>query len=257
MEQRETFDAVADLYGEVRPGYPTALYEDLARLAGLNRAATVLEVGCGAGQATKDLAARARWVTALDPGAQLIAEARRRIPKPNLTFAVAAFELYDPAPGVFDLVASAQAWHWVDPEIGFRKAATALRPGGALAIFGHVPLPPDGAIGAAFEKIYDTYLPGAWGTPSAQATYYRPSGPLPGLIGGANLFGPATHRAYEWIWRLDPKTFGRYLRTDSSYHVLPEAQRFALFDALSQAVAENGGVLDSQWETHLYVAAKT
>jgi hypothetical protein len=64
------------------------------------------------------------------------------------------------------------------------------------------------------------------------------------------------HRAYAWTWRVDPQTLGRYLRTDSSYHLLPEAQRFAMFDALSEVVAENGGVLEWPWETHLYVARR-
>jgi hypothetical protein len=37
---------------------------------------------------------------------------------------------------------------------------------------------------------------------------------------------------------------------------MPEAPRFALFDALAQAVADHGGALDSPWVTHLHVARK-
>ena len=43
MDPRDTFDAVADLYAEVRPGYPAALFDDLEALAGLGPSATVLE----------------------------------------------------------------------------------------------------------------------------------------------------------------------------------------------------------------------
>ena len=255
MEQRETFDAVADLYGDARPGYPKALYHDLHALAGLGPSAVVLEVGCGAGQATGDLAARAQSVTALDPGPRLIAEARRRTPAFNVQWIVSSFEAYVPATGAFDLVVSAQAWHWIDPAIGFRKAATALRDNGALVIFGHVPFPPEGALGVAFKRAFDRHLPGAWGQPPGSAAYL-PTGPFGAMIEGSGLFGPAIHRGYVWTWRLDPQTLGRYLRTDSSYHVLPEPQRFALFDELSAAVSEHSGVWDSPWETHLYVARK-
>jgi SAM-dependent methyltransferase len=255
MEIRETFEAVADLYAQVRGGYPAALFDDLAVLTGLGPAATVLEVGCGAGQATGDLAARAGHVTALDPGANLIGHARRRVPAPNVDFVVSSFEAYDAAPGAFDLVASAQAWHWVDPALGFPKAARALRTGGAFAAFGHVPLAPPEPLLAAFEPIYERHWPGAWGHPPPQA-WYLPQGPVAGLIDGSGLFGPVTHRAYAWTWRLDPETYGRYLRTDSSYHLLEEGPRFALFDDLSQAIADHGGVMDAPWETHLYVAAK-
>src|SRR5689334_9414549 len=119
MERRDTFEAVADLYGEVRQGYPAALYDDLAALAGLGSGTRVLEVGCGAGQATRDLAARAGSVVALDPGQRLVAEARRHVTGANVSFVVSSFEDYEPEPGAFDLVASAQAWHWVDPAVGF------------------------------------------------------------------------------------------------------------------------------------------
>jgi SAM-dependent methyltransferase len=254
MEQRETFDAVADLYGEARPGYPAALYGDLGSLAGLGPRTAVLEVGCGAGQATRDLAVRARAVTALDPGPRLIDEARRRVQGGNVEFVVSTFEAYDAA-GAFDVVVSAQAWHWVDPVVGLGKAARMLRDGGALAIFGHVPFPPTGPLATAFQRIYDAHLPGAWGQPPGSAAYL-PSGPFASMIETSGLFGPVLHRAYAWTWRLDPPTFGRYMRTDSSYHVLAERERFALFDELSSAVADAGGVWEAAWETHLYVARK-
>lgn len=255
MDKGDTFDAVADLYGEVRPGYPAELYDDLWALAGLGRDAVVLEVGCGAGQATRDLAARAGRVTAVDPGPNLIAEARARVAAANVDYAVARFEDFEPEPHAFDLVASAQAWHWVNPALGFPKVHAALKPGGSMAMFGHVPGVPAEPMASAFKAIYDRFVPGAWGTPPPQAAY-RPDGMFPPQYAASGLFGPVAHRAYVWTWRLDPQTFGRYLRTDSSYHALPEAPRFALFDALSDAVAAGGGVLDLPWETHLYVAKR-
>jgi SAM-dependent methyltransferase len=226
MEQRVTFDAVARLYGEVRPGYPAALFDDLEAVAGLGPACRVLEVGCGAGQATGDLATRAGQVRAVDPGARLVDEARRRVPASNVTFVVSDFEHAEVEAGGFDLVASAQAWHWVDPHAGFAKAATALTRDGALAVFGHVPMPPDEPFASAFKSVVDRHAPGAWGQPPSQA-WYLPVGPVAGMIEASGLFGPVTHRGYEWRWRMDAETFGRYLRTDSSYHRLPESPRFA------------------------------
>ncbi|MFF1738473.1 class I SAM-dependent methyltransferase [Streptomyces mirabilis] len=55
---------------------------------------------------------------------------------------VAAFEAWQPAGRTFDAVIAAQSWHWVDPVAGAVKAAHVLRPGGRLAIFGHVYEPP-------------------------------------------------------------------------------------------------------------------
>lgn len=255
MEARETFDIVADLYGEVRQGYPAALFDDLEALAGLGPAARVLEVGCGAGQASGDLAARAAHVTALDPGAQLIAQARARTGAANVDFVVSTFEAYQPSPGGFDLVASAQAWHWVDPSVGFPKAALALKPGGALAIFGHVPMPPPEPFLAAFEKVFAAHAPGIWGLPPPQSAYL-PAGPFAGMIDASGLFGPVTHRGYAWTWTVDGRTLGKYLRTDSSYRALPDDTRLRLFDALQAAVESLGDRIGLPWETHLYVARR-
>ncbi len=52
------------------------------------------------------------------------------------------FEAFVPEPAAFRLVASAQAWHWVDPAVSFAKVQEALQPGGLFAGFGHVPLSP-------------------------------------------------------------------------------------------------------------------
>lgn len=256
MEQAKSFDRIAELYGQVRRGYPAALFDDLAKLAGLGPDCRVLEVGCGTGQATVDLAARAHSVLALDPGGQLIAQARAQTTDiANIEYGVSRFEDFRPDEAGFDLLASAQAWHWVDPVVGFQKAGEALRPGGAFAMFGHVPMPLPEPYNSAFRNIFDQYWPGVWGAPPAQAAYL-PSGPFADMITASGLFGPVTHRAYAWTWTMDPDLLGRYLRTDSSYHALAEDQRFALFDAMSHAVAKLGGVLQAPWETHMYVAQK-
>jgi SAM-dependent methyltransferase len=255
MEPGRSFDSVAGLYAEVRPGYPAALFDDLVRVGGLTSAASVLEVGCGAGQATGDLAARAGRLTALDPGASLIAEAKRRAALSNVTFAVATFEDLLAPSGSFDLIASAQAWHWVDPKVAFAKAADLLTADGRLAVFGHVPMPVREPFADAFRKAFDRHAPGAWGTPHPMAWYLQ-GGPVPAMFAASGRFGAVTHRGYAWTWTVDAATLGKYLRTDSAYRFLPEADRFALFDEMTGAVEAAGNAFPMAWETHLYLAQK-
>lgn len=256
MEQSRSFDGVAELYAEARPGYPATLFDELAGVGALTTAASVLEVGCGAGQATADLAARAGRVLAIDPGANLIAHAAQRTAGAHVTFEVTTFEDFRAPSGSFELVASAQAWHWVDPAVGFPKAADLLSERGCLAVFGHVPvMPTHEPYHDAFRKAFDRFAPGAWGRPHP-ASGYRPDGPLPALFAASGRFAPAIHHAFSWTWTLDAATFGKYLRTDSTYRFLPEADRFALFDEMSDAVEKAGNVLSLAWETHLYLARK-
>jgi SAM-dependent methyltransferase len=68
-------------------------------------------------------------------GPNLIGIARQRLP--DVRFVVAAFEDVELAPETFDLVASATAFHWVDPRIAYRKAARLLRGDGRLALLSH------------------------------------------------------------------------------------------------------------------------
>ena len=58
MEQRFTFDQVASVYREARPGYPDALVDDVVSHADLKPNDRILEVGCGTGQATMSFAKR-------------------------------------------------------------------------------------------------------------------------------------------------------------------------------------------------------
>ncbi|GAA4625673.1 hypothetical protein GCM10023196_030740 [Actinoallomurus vinaceus] len=65
------FNEVAELYDRVRPRYPDEMFADLATITGMNEWSSVLEVGCGTGQATRSLAAFGCTVTAIEPGTQM------------------------------------------------------------------------------------------------------------------------------------------------------------------------------------------
>ena len=53
---RAIFDEDAERYDRARPGYPSALFDDFAELAGIGPRCRVLEIGCGTGRATVPLA---------------------------------------------------------------------------------------------------------------------------------------------------------------------------------------------------------
>ena len=70
-------------------------------------------------------------VVGLEPDERMAAVAHRR----GVNVVVVPFETWTAPVDPFDLVVSAQAWHWVDQNIGPTAAADALRPGGRLALF--------------------------------------------------------------------------------------------------------------------------
>jgi 2-polyprenyl-3-methyl-5-hydroxy-6-metoxy-1,4-benzoquinol methylase len=125
---------VAEDYDRVRPGYPALLIDAACAIGSLSPGSRVVEVGCGTGKLTGALVERGLRVEAVDPGRDLIEVARRRVGRSSARFHIARFEDAQLPDGAFDAVFSATAFHWVDPAVGWSKAAHLLRPGGVMAL---------------------------------------------------------------------------------------------------------------------------
>ena len=130
-----TFDGIAAEYDRARPGYPEELIDRACRLAGLASGDHVLEIGCGSGQLTRGLVDRGLRVTAVEPGAQLIALADHKLADSGaVEFIHARFEDAPVPGGHVRAVFSASAFHWIDPDVSWEKVARVLAPGGTLAL---------------------------------------------------------------------------------------------------------------------------
>jgi ubiquinone/menaquinone biosynthesis C-methylase UbiE len=131
----KVFDRVAADYDRNRPAYPDELVDRACQLAGIGSGDRVLEVGCGSGQLTGSLLARGLHVVALEPGKQLISLAEQKLQAaPGMEFVNARFEDAQLPDGHFRAAFSASAFHWIDPEVSWEKAARVLVPGGTLAL---------------------------------------------------------------------------------------------------------------------------
>ena len=224
------FNEVAELYDRVRPGYPDRLFDDLVAITGLRPGSPVLESGCGTGQATRSLVGRGLAVTAVEPGAQLAAVARR---KAAATVVNSTFEEWDDQGVRFDAVVAASSWHWVDPAIGWRRAYEVLRPGGWIALLDNIVVARAGEpeVYAETADLHERFAPGnpAWGHPPREddvevATLDAPAG----------LFGPAVIRSYPTVQWFDGAGFADHLRSLSLYRTLPAEIR----EPLAAAVAD-------------------
>ena len=72
-EQRRTlFDSVAELYDAARQGYPAEIVDAVLANAAVGRGGAVLEIGCGTGQLTRQLAGRELRLTAIDIGPAMV-----------------------------------------------------------------------------------------------------------------------------------------------------------------------------------------
>lgn len=252
-EPRFAFNEIAALYDRVRPDYPDALFADICGAARLKPGDPMLDVGCGSGQATLGFARRGLAVTALDPGADLLALARRRLDGvTTVAFAENTFEAAPFPPAAFRLIASAQAWHWISPDISYAKAASLLAPDGTLAVFGNVPNGVAPPLDLKLAEIYRVEL----GVPLGPAPelWYTPGGALPSLIAASGHFGPALHKSYAWSQPHTTKSFVDFLRTRTDHRRLSGPVLRRLLTAISAAIAADGGLVELRFETHLHLA---
>ncbi len=131
----KVFNQVAAEYDRHRPTYPEQLIDLACQVAGLSPGDEVLEIGCGTGQLTSSLLARGLRVTAIEPGAQLAELAQKRLQGTGeLELVNARFEDARLPHEHFRAVFSASAIHWVDPDVGWQRAADALALGGTFAL---------------------------------------------------------------------------------------------------------------------------
>jgi SAM-dependent methyltransferase len=134
----QVFDDVADEYDRERRGYPDELIDAACRVGALSAGDRVLEVGCGTGLLTSSLVARGLAVDAVDPGANMIRLARRRVEDgAAVRFHRGRFEEVALPDAPFAAVFSATAFHWIEPEVGWVRAASLLAPGSVLALLQH------------------------------------------------------------------------------------------------------------------------
>lgn len=97
----------------------------------------VLEVGCGSGRITRDLARHAFRVVAVDPDEGALAKARSTVPAPNVSFLPMPDGVLDFPPAFFDVVIYTLSLHHVPVDRmneSLSTAASLLLEGGVIVV---------------------------------------------------------------------------------------------------------------------------
>jgi len=135
LELKTTFNTTPERYHANRPNYPVALFDKLIADTKLIDSSQLLEIGPGTGQATKPLAEKGYSITSVELGDELAKKAREVLAAfPNVQIITGAYEDVNLPENHFDLVYSATAFHWIQPEVKFTKTHRLLKPGGYLAL---------------------------------------------------------------------------------------------------------------------------
>jgi 2-polyprenyl-3-methyl-5-hydroxy-6-metoxy-1,4-benzoquinol methylase len=145
----------------------------------------VLDVGCGEGVLTAELAAVAGSVVGIDVDAPVLALARAGAAAPNVEYVLGDFLSHPFAPASFDAVVSVAVLHHMDAERALARMAELVLPGGVLALVGlaRSRTPADfavdlaAAVGTRLHKLTKTYwensAPKVWPPPESYAGMRR------------------------------------------------------------------------------------
>jgi SAM-dependent methyltransferase len=234
-----SFGDDAEKYDRSRPGYPSALFDDLVPAP-----CEAVDVGCGTGIVAVDLIARGCTVIGVEPDARMARIAAAK----GVEVSVTTFEQWDPENRRFDIVTCGQAWHWVDPARGADKVATVLRPGGRFGLFWNSLRHTDD-VAAGFERIYARLAPNLLNDSVALGTL-RTSGRSddPAFVATGD-FRRLEQRSYRWHRRYTTETWLDELPTHSDHHMLPGATLERILDEVRALIDGLGGEIVVEYTT--------
>lgn len=158
MNRKFTFNEDPELYEKMRPNYPEKLINDIITKTSLSKKKEILEIGPGTGQITFPFAEKGFSITCIELGKELADFLIKKFRGyQNIDVINSSFEDWNSGGKTFDLIISAQAFHWIDKKIGYPKVASLLNPNSYFALIWIF----TDTVGCSseIEKVYAKYMP--------------------------------------------------------------------------------------------------
>ena len=252
---RITFDEDATAYDASRPVAPAVVFDDLIELTGLQPGDHVLEIGPGTGQATRPLLQRGLQVKSIEIGANLAALAARRLADfgDRVEIVHADFERWDSGGERYGAVFSCNAFHWIDPDVRFAKAASLLEPGGHLAVISTPWVIPSDADRFWWEVQDDYEAVGGERFDPASAHPDRILDLAPLVVASSRFEEPVTRR-HLFAVDFTADMYVTNLATQSGIKAFDPAARAELLARIRRRVEDHGGVVTAHLLAVLTVA---
>ena len=231
---RLAFNEAVDAYDDVRPSYPDTFFD--AIFDNLAAQPTIVEVGPGTGQATKDLLARGASVHAIELGPATAERLRSNLASNRLHVTVADFETMNIAHASADAVFAATAYHWISPAGQVDRPAYILRPGGLVAIIDliQVDSAADHGFFAATQPIYERHGQGHFGPPVPTRDDADP--PIRDRFGRDGRFTNVSVRRCDWDQTYVASDYRKLMLSYSGTQMMDRDNRDALLDDIEELI---------------------
>lgn len=258
LEQRKNwYSTAAEAYNKVRPRYPKDLIHQVVEVAQLSTDSKILEVGCGPATATVAFAQLGCSMICLEPNPDFFQLAQHNCQQyPNVEIQNTSFEEWTLLTEKFDAVLAASSFHWISPEVGYPKAATALKESGYLILLWNKELQPCYEVYQRLSEVYQVYAPSLdrYEDRETQEEILRglgniviDSGQFKDLISG-QVTSEVTYTIDEYLMLLN--TYSPYIKLDTQ-------SKDALFAGLRHRIENDfGGGLRLSYISAFHIAKK-
>lgn len=258
LEQRNNwYSEVANAYHKTRPRYPQELICHAVEVAQLQNKAIILEVGCGPGTATAAFARLGFSMVCLDPSHAACQLARQNCANyPEVEIKNTTFEDWELKSEKFDAVLAATSFHWVSPEIGYPKAAAALKDSGFLILLWNKEPQPRYEVYQALKQVYQAHAPSLAHYENRETQEKILQGLGQNMI-NSGLFKDLVYEqlACEVTYRIDD--YLKLLSTLSPYIRLEPQKRNSLFESLREVLEKNcGRSIQTSYLSAFHIARK-
>ena len=255
-----TFDTAVSNYDKMRPGYVDELYQAIFNYTPIDENSNVAEVGSGSGQATLPVLKTGCKLTAVEYGENFSELLKNKFMDfPKFSVVTGKFEEVTLDEGVFDLVFSATAFHWVPEKEGYEKVYRMLKKGGAFARFANRPrnCKNEPELGEEIQELYNDYYNKQHNIKSGTKKWFTEEDAkaislIPEKYGFTDIKYFLFHRERVFTASEYTKLLGTY----SDHIAIEESIRKVFFSKIEDAINRHGGTITISDTLDLELARK-
>jgi SAM-dependent methyltransferase len=256
-KESEMFDRTADYYDRYRPGYPPEIIERIIQIIPKDgdRRARLLEIGAGSGKATELFLPFDVSIDCVEPGENLVRNGRAKFaPYAQIRYITGRFEDVLLPPDPYDVVFSAQSFHWIPQPQGYEKCAGVLRDRGYLALFWNMYLTRDNELDRDLLAL-SAHYGGFADFLTADGCETRINSVAAGIRNSGRFEAPQIHRVL-WSQPYTADEYYGFVNTGNAFVQRSEEEKQNARREIHALAEKHGGFIDRPYLCALYLARK-